>query len=234
MHPSRCRNATLIVVLSVLALTGCTLPFSGRSGPATPEQAVLEFYQRAKSFPAVQSYTILGSRVAGNRALVFTLETRDWKRNGSPTQSFVVQHVTREPHGWETQGGEHDERPGVSLPALVCGTVTIGNDGVGSYTAVTGRVKQPEVAGVEVELTSGATITDTTADGMFGVVVSRSDPPTGVRLLDSKGQVIHTPSLPIMRIQPPPTTPVVSPPSGGMVVETTVGGADIGYIECSP
>jgi hypothetical protein len=234
MHPSRCRYSTLIAALSVLALVGCALPFSGRSGPATPEQAVLEFYQRSKSFPAVQSYTILGSRVAGNRAVVFATETRDWENNGSPTQRFVMQHVAKERQGWQTQSGDHDERPDVRPPSLVCGLVTIGNDGLGSYTVVTGRVKQPDVASLEVDFSSGEIITDTTADGMFAVIASRADPPTEVRLLDSNGKVMHTASPPTMQLQPPPPTPVVSSQSGGMVVETMTMGADTAYIECSP
>ncbi|MDQ3927551.1 MAG: hypothetical protein M3328_00230 [Chloroflexota bacterium] len=235
MYPTNRRHAALLLTLSVLALSGCTLPFMGRSGPATPEQAVTEFYQRAKFSPPIQSYTILGSRVSGNRAVVFTTETRDWEQNGSPTHRFVVQHVTRDPQGWQTEGGgDSDERPNVSPPSLVCGQVTMGNDGGGSYTAVTGRVKQPDVASLEVDFTSGETITDTTADGMFAVILSRSDPPTEVRLIDGEGHLIHTVVPPIMQAQPPAPTPVVSSQSGGMVVETMTMQADTANIECSP
>ncbi|MDQ5823561.1 MAG: hypothetical protein M3441_05025 [Chloroflexota bacterium] len=234
MHPSRCHYSTLIAALSMLALVGCTLPFSGRSGPATPEQAVLEFYQRVKSSPPIQSYTILGSRVSGNRAIVFVLVTRGGQGKTTPTQHFVDHHVGKGSRGWETESFSSDERISVPGGSLVCGTITMGNDGVGSFTVVTGQVRQPDVAGLEVDLSSGETITDTTTDGMFAAIVPRSDPPLELRLLDDQGQVIHTVVPPLMQAQPPPPTPVVSTQPGGIIVQGTMGQTDSAYIECSP
>lgn len=235
MCPARSRYLALVIVSS-LTLSGCALPFpgSGRTGPATPEQAVVEFYTRGKFSPPVLNHTILGSRIVGNRAVVFAMQTSTRRGQTSPTQEFVAHTAWKESWGWDSMGGDHDDRPGVFAPSLVCGSVAMGNDSGGSYTAVTGRVRLPDVAGIEVDFSSGDTITDTTADGLFAAIVPRADPPDELRLLDDKGRVIHTAIPPVMQVRPPPPTPVQRSQQGGMTVELSTMQTDFRTIECSP
>jgi hypothetical protein len=182
----------------------------------------------------LQSYTILGSRTVGNRAVVFAMETRTKRGQTSPTQAFVANDVLKESWGWDTIGGFPDDRAGVVAPSLVCGSVAMGNDSGGSYTAVTGRVRSPDVAGIEVDFSSGETITDTAADGLFAAIVPRADPPDELRLLDDKSRVIHTVVPPVMQVQPPPPTPVQPSQQGGMSVQLSTMQADFREIACSP
>ena len=230
---ARGRYLALVIALA-LTLSGCNLPFPGQPGPATPQQAVVDHYTGSTFSPPVQSYTILGSRTAGDRAVVFALETRTKRGQTSPTQAFVANQAWKESSGWHSAGGFSDDRAGVLAPSLVCGSVTMGNDGGGSFTAVTGRVRLPDVAAVEVDFSSGETITDTTADGLFAAIVPRSDPPDELRLLDGKGRVIHTAVPPAMQVRPlPPTQPPTSA-QGGMTVQVSTGQSEFVLIECSP
>jgi hypothetical protein len=219
-HLMRLRN---LFVLALLLLTaGCNLPFFGSGGAATPEDAARQSHSRSTA----QNFSILGSRIAGRRAVVFSTETAAMPSKASQTQMFNADIVVMDMGGWHpssSQGLEGSASP--PLPSLVCGGISIGSDSLGYYTIVSGRVRLPDVASVEVDFTSGQTLKDTTGDGMFAAIRDKMDNPVELRLLDANGQKVH--SINLSQYAPPPVP-------RGPAQAVTAGGSSFQTIECSP
>lgn len=218
-------------VLALLLLTaGCNLPFFGSGGAATPEDAARQSHsQSRRGSPPSQNFSIHGSRIAGRRAVVFSTETVTIPRRTAQSQMFNVDIVIMDGGGWNISSRSGEE--GSASPpssSLVCGGIEEGSDKLGYYMIVSGRVRLPDVASVEVDFASGQIMKDPTGDGMFAVIRDKKDNPTKLRLLDANGKEVH--SVDLSQYTSPPI-PSSSAQGGTGVV---VGGSSYYTIGCSP
>jgi|GEM_PF-5700987 len=218
-HLTRLRNPFVLALLLLTA--GCNLPFFGSGGAATPEDAVRQSHSRSTA----QNFSILGTRIAGPRAVVFSTETATMPTQRPQTQMFNVDIVIMDRGGWNTSSGQSESGSSTPpSPSLVCTSIAIGSDNLGYYTIVSGRVRLPDVASVEVDFTSGQTLKDATGDGMFAAIRDKADNPTELRLLDANGKEVH--SVDLSQYAPPPVPGGPSHPAGG--------GSSLQTIGCSP
>lgn len=231
MQLLRLRNA-VVLMLVVILTNGCGMPFlGGYGGAATPQDAARQAHSRSGPGTISQNFTILGSRTSGRRAVVLSTETMTTPGQPSPGQVFSIDIITMDSGGWTSLGTSSQGGTGLTsspiAPALMCGGMDLGVDNLGAYSIVYGRVRQPDVAAVEIDFISGTTLKDTTGDGLFAVIVSKPDTPTKLRLLNANGQTIHSVTLP--QSMSPNPAPAPQPPPGG-----SVGYSQSQSIECSP
>jgi hypothetical protein len=193
---------SMLFALSALA-AGCDLPFSlpGVSGsqPQTPEEAARVAHSeaaQASGTPVVQNFHLLGTRAWGNRAVVVSTDTAQAAANVGSAQWVYSDLVYRNTGGWYSYTTIPD-MTGASMPprSLVCPSTEIGADSVGDFSIVYGRVRLPDVASVEVDFSNGKTLTDTTTDGIFGVLLPSMHNATDLRVKDSSGRALHTVNL---------------------------------------
>lgn len=194
--PPRETALSLLVTLAIVVSSGCNI--AGAAGAATPEDAVRgDISERARREGAqLRNLQILKTQALPDSAVVLYSYHTSGGRTGASDQ-FGYQLVSRDVTGWHpksssTEGGNTAVPPG----ALVCYGISIGYDSGGKHSLVYGRAAQPDVATIEVDFSSGVTLTDTNASGVFLVWVPDDANATQLRLLDSNNKVAHQAKLP--------------------------------------
>src|SRR5688500_19969096 len=80
-----CNVVTL--ALSVL-LAGCNIPLQGPAGASTPEDAARQAHAQGSGRGAFQNFTVVGTRVSGNRGVVFSTGIANSSQQITPRQMF--------------------------------------------------------------------------------------------------------------------------------------------------
>src|SRR5687768_7138234 len=148
-QPSQaCTVVTL--ALSVL-LAGCNISLQGPAGAATPEDAARQAHAQGSGRGAFQNFMVVGTRVSGNRGVVFSTGIANSSQQITPSQMFGVDVLTKEAGGWFSRSSSSGNVTFQTIsPALVCGNIDTGNDQLGYYTLIYGSVRSPDVVSVEV------------------------------------------------------------------------------------
>src|SRR5205814_1088636 len=128
------------------------------------------------------NFKLVGTRAWGNRAVVISTDNAaagPGSSQASGTQWVYTDFVTQQRGCWfSNASSEDDVNPTVTAPSLVCPSTERGSDSLGDYSILYGRVRVPDVASVEVVFSGGQTLTDTTGDGIFAVMVPSLQAPS--------------------------------------------------------
>jgi len=194
MLPRQLTISLMGLGLLALIISGCK-----QTPPAaTPEELVRQEFDRfcpPSAATDAREFQVRGTRqVSDSVVVLYNSICASSDQQVTPSRRFACRVLKRDGNGWQlTNGGggtaNNTVPPPEALVQYVISTPT-GDDGSRS-AIVCGQVLSPKVAAVEATFDNKQTLRDTTADGVFALLLPGASSVGEVRILGANNQVLR-------------------------------------------
>jgi hypothetical protein len=187
------------LTISLMGLLALTISGCKQTPPAaTPAELVRQEFDRFCP-PSVatdaREFQVRGKRQLSDSVIVlYNSVCASSDRLVTPSRRFACRVLKRDGNGWRlTNGGggtaNNTVPPKEALVQYVISTPT-GDNGNRS-AIVCGQVLSPKVAAIEATFDNKQTLRDTTADGVFGLLLPGASSVSQVRILGANNQILR-------------------------------------------
>lgn len=185
------KRQSVLLVLCVLLLSGCGVPFVGTW---TPEQAAQQAAVGIGGKPA--TIDIAGKRQLSNGKIAVLYRSNTTTPDGQPIKVFGHTIVERAGLGWTSNGGSAGGGPDLPPASqLVNMSFGGGSSGTQSHAILYGETLTPDVVAVEATFDNGQTLRDSATDGVFVVYSDNANAVCSMRVLGANDAVLRTDTL---------------------------------------